>query len=120
MNILFLGDIVGNSGCSAVKKFLPNIIKSKKINFVVVNGENAAKHITEVRLKDGLFADINDFCSRINLNTVNSGTIESLISSGCFDSISKESRTYNIDNLKFTNDYFIQNTNQFKICSKKN
>ena len=62
-------------------------------------GENAAKHITEVRLKDGLFADINDFCSRINLNTVNSGTIESLISSGCFDSISKESRTYNIDNL---------------------
>ena len=62
-------------------------------------GENAAKHITEVRLKDGLFTDINDFCSRINLNTVNSGTIESLISSGCFDSISKESRTYNIDNL---------------------
>ena len=43
MNILFLGDIVGNSGCSAVKKFLPKIIKSKKINFVVVNGENAAK-----------------------------------------------------------------------------
>ena len=43
MNILFLGDIVGNSGCSAVKKFLPNIIKSKKINFVIANGENAAK-----------------------------------------------------------------------------
>ena len=43
MNILFLGDIVGNSGCSAVKNFLPNIVKSKKINFVVVNGENAAK-----------------------------------------------------------------------------
>ena len=62
-------------------------------------GENAAKHITEVRLKDGAFLDINDFCSRINLNTVNSGTIESLISSGCFDCISEESRTYNIDNL---------------------
>ena len=43
MNILFLGDIVGNSGCSAIKNFLPNIIKSKKINFVIVNGENAAK-----------------------------------------------------------------------------
>ncbi len=43
MNILFLGDLVGNSGCSALKKFLPKIIKSKKINFVVVNGENAAK-----------------------------------------------------------------------------
>ena len=43
MNILFLGDIVGNSGCSAIKKHLPLIIKSKKINFVVANGENAAK-----------------------------------------------------------------------------
>ena len=43
MNILFLGDIVGNSGCDAVKKFLPNIIKKRKISFVVVNGENAAK-----------------------------------------------------------------------------
>ena len=43
MNILFLGDIVGDSGCSAIKKFLPNILKKNKINFVVVNGENAAK-----------------------------------------------------------------------------
>ena len=43
MKILFLGDIVGNSGYFAVKKFLPEIIKSKKISFVIVNGENAAK-----------------------------------------------------------------------------
>ena len=43
MNILFLGDVVGNSGCTAIKKFLPNIIKSNNINFVVVNGENASK-----------------------------------------------------------------------------
>ena len=43
MNILFLGDIVGNSGCDAVKNNLPKIIKEKKINFVVANGENAAK-----------------------------------------------------------------------------
>ncbi len=43
MNILFLGDIVGNSGCDAVKKFLPYIIKTRKISFVVANGENAAK-----------------------------------------------------------------------------
>ena len=43
MNILFLGDIVGNSGCNSIKKFLPDIIKSKNINFVVANGENAAK-----------------------------------------------------------------------------
>ena len=43
MKILFLGDIVGNSGCEAIKKNLPKIIKEKNINFVVVNGENAAK-----------------------------------------------------------------------------
>ena len=42
MNILFLGDIVGDSGCIAVKKNLPKIIKDKSIDFVVVNGENAA------------------------------------------------------------------------------
>jgi len=43
MKILFLGDIVGNSGCKAVKDNLPSIIKNKKIDFVVANGENAAK-----------------------------------------------------------------------------
>tara|TARA_Y100000022_G_scaffold199620_1_gene212537 strand:- start:2270 stop:3694 length:1425 start_codon:yes stop_codon:yes gene_type:complete len=62
-------------------------------------GENAARHISEVRSQDGAFENIDDFCSRINLNTVNSGTIESLISSGCFDTISLESRTSNIDSL---------------------
>ena len=43
MNILFLGDIVGVSGCISLKKNLPKIIKDKAIDFVVVNGENAAK-----------------------------------------------------------------------------
>ena len=42
MRIFFLGDIVGNSGCSAVKKYLPKIINQNKIDFVVANGENAA------------------------------------------------------------------------------
>ena len=43
MNILFLGDIVGKAGCEAVKKYLPSKIKEFKIDFVVANGENAAK-----------------------------------------------------------------------------
>ena len=43
MRIFFLGDIVGRSGCTAVKKHLANIIKEKKIDFVIVNGENAAE-----------------------------------------------------------------------------
>ena len=42
MNILFLGDIVGVSGCKAVKKHLPKKIKESKIDFVIANGENAA------------------------------------------------------------------------------
>ena len=42
MRILFLGDIVGPSGCEAIKKNLQNQIKINKINFVIVNGENAA------------------------------------------------------------------------------
>ena len=42
MNILFLGDIVGASGCDAVKKYLPTKIEELKIEFVVANGENAA------------------------------------------------------------------------------
>ena len=42
MNILILGDIVGPSGREAIIKKLPKLIKQKKIDFVIVNGENAA------------------------------------------------------------------------------
>jgi len=55
MRILFLGDVVGKSGCLAVTKNLPEQIKKKKIDFVIVNGENAADQgvgITEKITKD--------------------------------------------------------------------
>ena len=42
MRILFLGDVVGISGCSKLMNCLLNEIESKKIDFVIVNGENAA------------------------------------------------------------------------------
>ena len=42
MKILFLGDVVGISGCSKLMSNLLNEVKSKKIDFVIVNGENAA------------------------------------------------------------------------------
>jgi len=42
MNILLLGDIVGPAGTKMVLKNLSNIIKKKKLDFVIVNGENAA------------------------------------------------------------------------------
>jgi len=42
MRIFFLGDIVGRSGRIAVIKNLKDILEKKKIDFVIVNGENAA------------------------------------------------------------------------------
>ena len=42
MNILILGDIMGASGRKALSDKLPDLIKTNKINFVIVNGENAS------------------------------------------------------------------------------
>ena len=41
MNILVLGDVFGQPGVRAVKEKLPQIIEEKKIDFVIINGENA-------------------------------------------------------------------------------
>ena len=41
MRILFLGDVVGVSGCSIITSNLLDQIKKNKIDFVIVNGENA-------------------------------------------------------------------------------
>ncbi len=57
MRILFLGDIVGPSGCKVVKRLLPDIIKKKDLDFVIANGENAADNgmgITE-KISNELF-----------------------------------------------------------------
>ena len=42
MNILILGDIVGPSGRKALIQKLPYLVTKKKLDFVIVNGENAA------------------------------------------------------------------------------
>ncbi len=42
MRILFLGDVVGISGCSKIMNNLLDLIKLHKINFVIVNAENAS------------------------------------------------------------------------------
>ena len=41
MRILFLGDVVGSSGCSKLVENLPSQKKQREIDFVIVNGENA-------------------------------------------------------------------------------
>ena len=57
MKIFFLGDIVGKSGRLAVIENLKDIVQEKKIDFVIVNGENAADQgvgITE-KISNDLF-----------------------------------------------------------------
>ena len=41
MKILFLGDVVGLSGCRKITNDLLDQIKKKDIDFVIINGENA-------------------------------------------------------------------------------
>ena len=43
MNILFLGDLVGEGTLPFLKKNSPNILKKYNISFVIVNGENLAE-----------------------------------------------------------------------------
>lgn len=42
MRLLFLGDIVGRTGRNAVIERLPALVDSLRLDFVVINGENAA------------------------------------------------------------------------------
>ncbi len=58
MHILFLGDLVGRTGRSAVIEQLPEIVETNQLDFVIVNGENAASGfgITEAILQDVLDA----------------------------------------------------------------
>lgn len=42
LKILAIGDIVGENGVKKLKETLPKIMKDEKINFCIVNGENAA------------------------------------------------------------------------------
>lgn len=43
MNILMIGDVIGDPGCEAVRKLLPGIKKQYSVDLVVVNAENSAK-----------------------------------------------------------------------------
>lgn len=49
MNILFIGDVVGRPGRTVLREHLSQLIHEHKIDFTIVNGENAAhgKGITE-------------------------------------------------------------------------
>ncbi|MCL1907873.1 MAG: TIGR00282 family metallophosphoesterase [Holophagaceae bacterium] len=42
MKILFLGDVVGEPGRKLLEKFLPELRRELSVDFVIINGENAA------------------------------------------------------------------------------
>ena len=43
VNILFIGDVVGECGCDFLMKRLPRYKKEQNIDFCIINGENSAK-----------------------------------------------------------------------------
>ena len=43
MKILAVGDIVGKSGVNKFKNEIPKFVENNNIDFVIVNGENAAE-----------------------------------------------------------------------------
>ena len=61
MNILAVGDLVGNSGIKKFKEVLRKLKEERKIDFVIVNAENSAEGmgITEKNFKDILEENID-------------------------------------------------------------
>ena len=67
MKILILGDLMGNSGKEALQENLSEIIKDKKIDFTIVNGENAAED------GKGITKDIVDELLNLGVDVITSG-----------------------------------------------
>lgn len=61
MKILTVGDLIGNSGIKELKKQLATIRQEEQIDFVIVNGENAAEGmgITQQNFNDILALNID-------------------------------------------------------------
>ncbi|OUX38119.1 MAG: metallophosphoesterase [Candidatus Pelagibacter sp. TMED273] len=67
MRIMFLGDIVGVSGCNAIHKNLNECIKKNNIDFIVANGENASNDGV------GITKEIADSLFDIGIDVITTG-----------------------------------------------
>jgi calcineurin-like phosphoesterase len=67
MNLLILGDVMGASGRKALSSKLPNLIKNNKIDFVIVNGENASDD------GRGITQEITEEFFKIGVDVITSG-----------------------------------------------
>ena len=66
MNVLFLGDLVGETTLYFLKKNLTNIIKKYDLSFVIVNGENLANGY-------GITPNMCDRLFKIGIDVISSG-----------------------------------------------
>lgn len=66
MRVLAVGDIVGKTGLQKLKDVLPYVIKDKEIDFIIVNGENAADGMG---LTEKMYKEIR----ALNVNVVTMG-----------------------------------------------
>ena len=67
MKILILGDVIGNPGVEQLEKNLNKIIQEKKIDFTIVNGENAAED------GKGITKDIAEKLFSVGVDVITSG-----------------------------------------------
>jgi len=67
MKILILGDLMGNSGKKAIQENLNKIIKDNKIDFTIINGENAAED------GKGITKDIAEELFNLGVDVITSG-----------------------------------------------
>ncbi len=88
------------SDCRAQEiEVLPPDVNESRLDFTVIDGrirfglaavknvgDGAIEAMIESRTKEGPFADLFDFCRRVDLRRVNRRVIESLIKCGAFDS----------------------------------
>ena len=92
MKILILGDVLGTSAVELLKKNLNKIIQDQKINFTIVNGENAAED------GKGITKDIAEKLFSFGVDVITSGN-HIWDKSGTTDFISAEPRLLRPQNL---------------------
>ena len=67
MNILFIGDVVGDSGCEFIRRNLYKIKQKHNIDFIIANGENSSENNgISPESADMLFASGVDFITTGN------------------------------------------------------
>ena len=114
MKILILGDVMGNSGVEQLNENLNTIIRDKKIDFTIVNGENAAED------GKGITKEIAKKLFNAGADVITSGN-HIWDKSGITDFISIEPRLLRPQNLAEGspgNGYgiFLSKNKKYKIC----